>query len=114
MASFAVSFFVALLVAAVALRVMRNRTVACWLLVLFPALFCALLLKDLAGGMARLGQAAFESDQKQLLYSFFLLALSLTSALRSNWAWLFWIAWIFNAAVCGILVYLEFFWKVFS
>jgi len=114
MASFAVVLFVALLVGAVALYVMRNRKIACWLLVLFPAFTCALLLKDLAGGMARLGQAAFEGDQKQLFYAFFLLALSLTSALRSNWTWLFWISWIVNAALCGVLVYLEFFWKLFS
>jgi hypothetical protein len=69
-----------LLVAAV-LQGMGKRVLACWLLAPFPALMCIGILRDLARGPGRLGEGAFGSDQKQLVYCAVLLGMSLLSAL---------------------------------
>ncbi|MFZ0746993.1 MAG: hypothetical protein WAM85_21495 [Terracidiphilus sp.] len=114
MASLVVPILIGLLVAVAVLHVILNRKLAAWLLVLFPASLCGAALADLSRGAEKLGQTAYESDQKQLVYCFFLLALSLTAALRPKWLWLFWIAWVADALVCGIFVYLACFWKAFS
>lgn len=114
MAPLLVPVLIAFLLAAAALHVMRSRRAAAWLLVVFPATLCAGILWDLSKGAANLGQGAFEGDQKQLVYCLFFLAVSLTAALCPKWPWLFWIAWLLDASVCGILVYMAYFWKVFS
>ena len=114
MSSLLVPVLIALLVAAAVLHVMRSHRVAAWLLVTFPAALCAGIVLDLSKGAAALGQGAFEGDQKQLVYCFFFLALSLTAALCPKWPWLFRLAWVIDASVCGILVYLAYFWKVFN
>ncbi|HUN86934.1 MAG TPA: hypothetical protein VMU48_21320 [Terracidiphilus sp.] len=114
MASVAIFSFIAVLLAAAVLYLMRNQKVACWLLVPFPAFLCLAILRDLSGGIPKLGQSAFESDQKELLYCFFFLAMSLTAALRPRWPWLFWFAWVVNAFACALLVFLAYFWKAFS
>ncbi len=114
MASLFVLVLIALLLAAAALHLMRSRNLAAWLLVVFPATLCAGIMRDLSKGAANLGQGAFEDDQKQLVYCFFFLAVSLTAALCPKWPWLFRIAWLLDASVCGILVYLAYFWKVFN
>ena len=54
------------------------------------------------------------SDQKQLAVALVMLAISIFAALRAQWRWLFWIEWFLNGIVCGMLIYLVFFWKVFS
>ena len=114
MASFIVPVIIALLVATAVLHVMRKRRFAPWLLVLFPVCVCIAILKDLAGGAARIGTAAFTDDQKQLVYFLGLLAMSLLAAVRPKWLWLFWIVWLLDALVCSVFVYLAYFWKVFS
>lgn len=105
---------VILLVTAAVLEFTRKRRLAGWLLVAFPALMCGAGLLDISGGVERIGRASFESDLKQLAYIFFLFLLCVFAALRPNWRWLFWTAWAFSALVCGVLVYLAFFWHVFS
>ena len=114
MASLVVFAVLAFLVAIAVLHFMGMRTIACWLLVILPVVLCAQGLLDISHGVANLGEAAFRGDQKNLTFSFGLLALSLLAAFRLRSPWLFWIAWTFNIAVCGILIYLIFFWKVFS
>jgi hypothetical protein len=114
MAHVLVAIGVALGVAAAVLEFTSKRGLSGWLLVPFPALMCGAGLLDLSRGAEKIGRAAFESDLKQLAYLFFLLLLSVFAALRPNARWLFWIAWAFSAVVCGALVYLAFFWHVFS
>lgn len=101
-------------IVAAVLHITGKRAVGCWLLAIFPASACAAALYDLSLGSTRIGLAAFESDQKQLVFCVLLLALTLFAALRPRWPWLFWIAWMPNLCVCAVLVYLAFFWKVFS
>ena len=115
MASLLVPVLIALLVAAAALHVMRSRQarrVAARAFFLPP--FAPALSWTSPKAPRALGQGAFEGDQKQLVYCFFFLALSLTAALCPKWPWLFRIAWVIDAWVCGILVYLAYFWKVFN
>ena len=114
MASVLTIFATVLLVTAAVLEFTRKRTLSGWLLVPFPAAMCAAGLLDLSRGVARIGRAAYESDLKQLAYIFFLLLVTVFAALRPNARWLFWLAWTFSALVCGALVYLAFFWHVFS
>jgi hypothetical protein len=114
MATVLTVFAVVLLVAAAVLEFTRKRRLAGWLLVTFPALMCGAGLLDISGGVERIGRAAFESDLKQLAYISFLFLLCVFAALRPNWGWLFWTAWAFSALVCGVLVYLAFFWHVFG
>lgn len=105
---------IVLLLAAAALQLQSRRRTACWLLAVFPAFACIAYLHDLAQGVQRIGLATYQSDKKQLGAALVLLAFSVLAALRPQWRWLFWIEWIFNAVACGVLVYLVFFWKVFS
>jgi len=114
MESSLVLVFAAVLIGAAALQIAGKRSFSCWLLVPFPAFSVVFGLFALADAPSRLGQAAFESDVKQVAFLAVLLLLSLASALRRKWRWLFWVAWIANALVCGVLVYLALFWKVFS
>jgi hypothetical protein len=105
---------VGLLILAAALEFTKKRKVSGWLLVPLPAFMCAAALVDLSRGEQKIGAAAFESDLKQLVFIVFLLLLCLLATLHPRWRWLFWLAWAFNAMFCGVLVYLAFFWKVFS
>jgi hypothetical protein len=114
MASVVVLAAFAFLVAIAVLHLMGMRRLGCWLIVILPVILCAQGLVDISHGVAKLGEASFRSDQKELTYSFGLLALSLFAAFRPKSPWLFWIVWAFNIAVCGILFYLIFFWKVFN
>lgn len=107
-------FVIALLLAAAALHLRGRRTLGCWLLAVFPAFACVAYLRDLLQGAQRLGLAAYQSDRKQLGAALALLAISVFAAVRPQWRWLFWLEWTFNAIACGVLVYLVFFWKVFS
>ncbi|HEX4283751.1 MAG TPA: hypothetical protein VHZ28_01580 [Terracidiphilus sp.] len=107
-------FVVVLLLAAAALHLRGLWRVACWLLAVFPGFACVAYLHDLAQGPARIGLAAYQGDRKQLGAAFLLLVFSVVVALRPQWRWLFWIEWAFNAIACGVLIYLVFFWKVFS
>jgi hypothetical protein len=114
MASLMVLISIVLLVASAAFQLAGKRRLACRLQVLFPAFLCVADLLDLTGGVRVLGTAGVESDEKQLVYYLVLLALSIIAAIRIQWRWLYWSAWVFNALVCALLVYLAFFWKVFS
>ncbi len=114
MASFIAIGATVLLAVTAILQFTRKRQLGCWLLVAFPALLCAVALVDMARGPAALGQVAFESDTKQLMCCAALLGLTLLAAWRARWKWMFWVAWMMNALICGILVYLVFFWKVFG
>jgi hypothetical protein len=114
MASVTIPAVVILVLAAAALHATGNRVIGCSLLVLFPAFVCVAILYDLSLGVTRIGRGAFQSDQKELVFSLVLLVLSLFAALRPKWPWLFWIAWAPCALAGGVLVCLEYFWKVFS
>ena len=116
MCRFKTSFYglLAVLLIAAALQLRSQRRVSCWLLAVFPAFACIGYLRDLAQGVQRIGLAAYRNDQKQFGAAFVFLAFSVVAALRPQWRWLFWLEWIFNAIACGVLVYLVFFWKVFS
>lgn len=105
---------IVLLLAAAAMQLRGRRRTACWLLAVFPGFACIAYLRDLVQGAERIGLATYQSDRKQFAAAFVLLAISVVAALRPQWRWLFWLEWIFNAVACGILVYLVFFWKVFS
>ena len=114
MATVIVPLLIVLLIAAVVLHLTGRRSLACWLVVIFPASLCVVALFDLSRGPTQLGLGAYQSDQKQLAYCLGILAPNLIAALRPKWWWLFWASWTLNAVVCGMLVYLAFFWKVFS
>jgi hypothetical protein len=112
--SFTVTAVIVLILAAAALHAAGKRIAGCWLLVLLPASLCGWILHDLSLGAKRLGEAAVEGDRHALAFLLFWLSLSLIAALRPSWRWLFWIAWTLDAFVCGILIYMVFFWKVFG
>ena len=84
------------------------------MLMLFPAFLCGAALLDLSRGIAYLGAGAYRSDQKQLLFSIVFLALTVLGVFFPQRRLLFWASWAINALVCAALVYLAFFWKVFS
>ena len=105
---------IALLVVAAALEFAQKRRAGAWLLVVFPVLLCAAGLMDVSRGARALGEAAYESDLKQLGYCLILLFVTVLAAFQPRQRWLFWAAWLMNAAICAVLVYLAFFWKVFS
>ena len=107
-------FAIVLLVTCAALEFTRWRVIGTRLLVLFPAVLCVAVLLDLAHGVARLGQAANNTDLRALPFLLGFLALAVLGALRTNWRWLFWLTWIVSALFCSIAVYLTFFWHVFS
>jgi hypothetical protein len=107
-------FAVVLLVTCAVLEFTRWRTIGTWLLVLFPSVLCVAVLLDLAHGVSKLGQAAYNTDLRTLPFTLAFLALAVLAALRSNWRWLFWLTWIVSALFCSIAVYLTFFWHVFS
>jgi hypothetical protein len=114
MGAFLTIVVIALLLVAAALQLRGKRSLSCWLLVVFPGFLCLAYLHDLAKGPGALGISAFQSDQKQLVVALFMLTVSIFAAFRTQWRWLFWLEWILNGIVCGMLVYLVFFWKVFS
>lgn len=105
---------IALLLAAAALQLTRRPRVSCWLMVVFPGFLCLAYLRDLAQGPRGIGVATYASDQKQVLVALGMLAVSIFAIFRPQWRWLFWLEWLLNSIVCGILVYLVFFWKVFQ
>jgi hypothetical protein len=93
---------------------MRKRSLACWLLVLFPASLCARLLLDLARGAQKLGEASYHTDLRVLPYLLVFLAITVLAALRPTWRWLFWITWLITLPICAAIAFLTFFWKVGS
>lgn len=114
MTSLFVIVFVLLLILAAVLQFTPQRRLGGWLLVVLPASYCIAGLADVAHGARYLGEGAYESDLKELASALVLLLVTILAAF-DRWArWLFWVAWVLNAAVCGVLVYLAFFWKVFS
>jgi len=72
------------------------------------------LFLDLAHGATKLGRASYSSDLRTLPYLLGFLVITLLAAFRPKWGWLFWIAWLFSAFVCAVVVFLTYFWKVFS
>ena len=107
-------FAIALVLASAVLHFTHLRKAACWLLVLLPAALCIGLATDLAKGAQKLGQASYQSDLKTLLPLVGFLAITVFAALRPKWGWVFWIAWLFSAVICAVVVFLTYFWKVFS
>jgi hypothetical protein len=107
-------FGIVLLVVCAVLQFTRKRALGCRLLVLFPTAIAVALLVDMSHGVQNLGEASYESDLKGLLPSLGFLVVTVLAALRPNWRWLFWIAWLLCALLCSIAVYLQYFWKVFS
>jgi len=107
-------FVIGALLFAAALQLTGHRRPACWLLAVFPGFACIAYARDLVQGAERIGLATYQSDQKQFGAALLLLAVSIIAVVRPQWRWLFWLEWAFNAIACGILVYLVFFWKVFS
>jgi hypothetical protein len=105
---------IALLLAAAALQLLGKLRSSCWLLVIFPGFLCLAYLRELIQGPQRIGLATYVSDQKQIVAALGMLAFSVFVAFRTRWRWLFWLEWILNGIACGMLVYLVFFWKVFS
>ena len=105
---------VLILLTAVVLQFTARKRLGGWLLVVLPVSLCIAGLADVAHGARYLGEGAYESDLKELAYALVLLLVTILAAF-DRWArWLFWVAWVLNAAVSGVLVYLAFFWKVFS
>jgi hypothetical protein len=90
------------------------RKLGCWLMAIFPAALCAAVLKDLAKGSTKVGAATYHSDLLVLLPLMGFLAITVVAALRPRWGWLFWIGWVLNAGICALIVFLTYFWKVFS
>lgn len=107
-------FSIILVFACAVLHLTRHRTLACWLLVVFPSALSIGLFLDLAHGAAKLGQASYRSDLRTLPYVLGFLAVTLLAAFRPRWGWLFWVAWVFSAFVSAVVVFLTYFWKVFS
>lgn len=114
MAIFFCWFAVVLVLGSAVLHFTRQRTVACWLLALLPASLCVGLLMDLAKGAQKLGQGGYQSDLKTLLPIIGFLALAIFAAIKPKWGWLFWIAWVFGALTGAVVVFLTYFWKIFS
>jgi hypothetical protein len=107
-------FAIILLVVCAVLQFTRKRALGCWLLALFPAILCGATLFDLSHGQKNLGTASYNTDLRTLPYVLILLGVTVLAALRPRWIWPFWIVWILNALICGVAVFLTFFWKVFS
>ena len=107
-------FAIVLVLVCGVLHFTRLRRLGCWLLVIFPSALCAALLRDLAKGAQKLGEASYRSDFKTLLPLVGFLSVTLFAALRPRWGWVFWIAWTLSALVCSLIVFLTYFWKVFS
>ena len=85
-----------------------------WLLTLFPAVLCIGLLVDLAHGAQKLGQAGYNSDLRTLSVSSGLprRRRSCRPAPKMGMALLDRLAP--QRVVLRVVVYLTFFWKVFS
>jgi hypothetical protein len=107
-------FAIALVLGSAILHFTRLRTLACWLLALLPASLCVGLFIDLAKGAQNVGQASYQSDLKTLVPLAGFLAISVFAAIKPKWRWVFWIAWVLDALVCAVVVFLTYFWKVFS
>ena len=107
-------FSVVLLIVCALLFFTPFRKIGCWLMAIFPAALCADFLKELAKGSSRSGEMAFHGEIGALLVLLAFLIITVLAALRPRWGWLFWIAWILNSLICALIVFLTYFWKVFS
>lgn len=107
-------FAIILVLGSAILHFTHLRRLSCWLLVLLPASLCLGLLMDLAKGAQKLGEASYHSDLKTLLPLVGFLAVAVFGAIKPKWGWIFWIAWVLGVLVCAVVVFLTYFWKVFS
>lgn len=114
MSSVLLLIWILVLVAAPILRAARRSASSGWLLTALPAAASLASIEDLLRGAAAVGEGAFESAEKQLGFFLLLLFVTVLAAFRQQTRWLFWAAWLMNAAVCAIVVYLALFWKVFA
>jgi hypothetical protein len=105
---------IALWLASAILRLTQGRVVAGWPLTFLPASMCVSSVLALSQGKAALGRAGFETDLRVLLYCLAALGLSVFSAIQWKLRWLFWTIWVCSGLFCALIVYLVFFWKVFS
>jgi hypothetical protein len=106
--------WILVLIAAPILRAVRRPTPASWLLTALPAAASLASFEDLARGAAAVGEGTFESAEKQLVLFLLLLFVTVLAAFRTQTRWLFWAAWLMNAVVCALVVYMALFWKVFA
>lgn len=114
MSSVLLLIWILVLVAAPILRVAHRPASAGWLLTALPAAASLASLEDLARGAAAVGESTFQSAEKQLGFFLLLLFVTVLAAFRAQIRWLFWAAWLMNAVVCAVVVYLALFWKVFA
>lgn len=114
MAPLVLAIVIVFTIVAAAFHAIGYRVPGCWLLVLSAASLCIGIIRDLCLGVRQIGQAAIDDDHNHLMFCLVLLVLSLLATLRTNWLWFFWIVLTLNTMVCAVLLYIVFFWKVFS
>ena len=107
-------FAIVLLIASAVFHFTGKRSLACWLLVLFPVSLCIGLLLDMAHGAQKVSQVSYGTDMRVLPLLLVFLAIAIFTALRPKWRWLFWITWLISAPVCVVMALLTFFLKVGS
>ncbi|HVU46281.1 MAG TPA: hypothetical protein VHD85_09155 [Terracidiphilus sp.] len=114
MPSVIAAFAVVLLVTAVVFQFLKKLRLACWTLFAFPVVLSIAGLLSLIKDPAVVGATAFRANGNVLVFCIGLIGLCILAVLRPGWRWLFWMAWLPSAFICGALVYLVFFWNVFS
>jgi len=102
------------MIMAVVYQFLGRLRASCWLLLVFPVVLSIVALLSYSNGIGKEAGTDLRSDQNMAIFCISLLALSALAVLRPRWRWLFWLAWLPNAIACGTLVYLVFFWHVFS
>jgi hypothetical protein len=101
------------LVASAVLQFGGKRALSCWVLIPFPAIAVSFFIV-----------ALFRAPNlPKIVHSFQLinlaclaapLTLSVLAALRPNWKWLFWTAWLLNSLLYAFFVFAFVFMKGFS
>ena len=98
---------------ALVLRLAAKKPHASWVLALGTLPILVQIGVELSQPHARIGEAAVQSDLKELAFELTVLALALLSLWRFAW-FCFWLGWALNLLLIGVFVYLAFFWHVFS
>ncbi len=114
MSSVLLLIWILVLVAAPILRAVHRTAQSGWLLTVLPAAASLASLEELARGAAAVGEGTFESAEKQLGFFLLLLFVTVLAAFRAQTHWLFWVAWLMNAVVCVLVLWMALFWRVFA